>query len=124
MHNKIKAMFELQNTLNNNTNGVKWHEGTTKEGRAINWNRCIFMEVAEAIESIGSWKHWKDLNAKTDYENIKIELTDIFHFLLSKQIEVFNGNMENAVNDFLLRYDAIKNNASTLPLLESLETIA
>jgi len=122
--NKILEMYKLQNKLNIDTNGKEWTKGITTEGREINWSRCIFMETAEAIESIGSWKHWKDLNAATDYNNIKIELVDIIHFLISDHITGFEGNIDEAAEDFYKRYNATKDNTPTLSLLESLEAIA
>ncbi len=79
---KTYEMLQLQNELNNDTNGVQWREGKTKQGKIINWRRCITMETAELIDSF-PWKHWKSIDAKPDFENIKIELVDIWHFLMS-----------------------------------------
>jgi hypothetical protein len=33
--NQIKQMFELQQKLNDTTNGLIWTEGATKEGREL-----------------------------------------------------------------------------------------
>ncbi len=79
---KIYAMLQLQNELNNDTNGVAWRKGVTKSGKVINWKRCIYMESAELIDSF-PWKHWKSIDAKPDFANIKIELVDIWHFIMS-----------------------------------------
>ncbi|BAF70125.1 dUTP diphosphatase [Nitratiruptor sp. SB155-2] len=79
---KMVEMFTLQNELNNDTNGIQWRKGMTKQGKPINWKRCIYMETAELIDSF-PWKHWKSIDAKPDLENIKIELVDIWHFLMS-----------------------------------------
>ena len=84
---KIREMVELQIELNKITNGDKWLEGITREGAIINWGRCIYMETAELIDSF-PWKHWKDINAAPDIENIKMELVDIWHFIISSQIEL------------------------------------
>jgi len=35
------------------------------------------------------WKHWKDIDAKADYENIKIEIVDIWHFVMSEALRVY-----------------------------------
>jgi len=87
MLEKFKEMFELQNQLNINTNGDEWAETSlTLQGRNIDWLRCIYMEVAEAIDSL-NWKHWKDINSKDNIENVKIELIDIWHFIMSEQIK-------------------------------------
>jgi dimeric dUTPase (all-alpha-NTP-PPase superfamily) len=83
MKNKILEMFSLQEQLNNNTNGIDWKSGITNKERLINWNRCIYMEISEFIESF-NWKHWKNINGTIDYENAKIELVDVWHFLMSE----------------------------------------
>jgi len=83
---KINTMFDLQYDLNNETNGNEWITGVTKDGRDIDWDLCISQETAELIDSIKSWKHWKDLNAPTDYENLKMEVVDIWHFLTGEII--------------------------------------
>ncbi len=79
---KIYAMLQLQNELNNDTNGVQWRNDVTKNGKRINWKRCIYMETAELIDSF-PWKHWKSIDAQPDLQNIKLELVDIWHFLMS-----------------------------------------
>ncbi len=79
---KIYEMLQLQNRLNNDTNGVQWREDRTKNGKLINWKRCIYMETAELIDSF-PWKHWKSIDAQPDMQNVKIELVDIWHFLMS-----------------------------------------
>jgi len=81
----IKEMLTLQINTNNNTCGVDWVEGKTLEGRSIDWGRCIVMESVELIDCY-PWKHWKNLNAPIDEMNAKIELVDIFHFLISHSI--------------------------------------
>ncbi len=84
---KIANMLKLQQELNDNTNGKGWEKGFTKQGKEINWRRCIYLEAAELIESY-PWKHWKNINAQPDYENIKIELVDIWHFVMSEILRV------------------------------------
>ncbi|WP_300363233.1 dUTP diphosphatase [Hydrogenimonas sp.] len=79
---KLKEMFALQNRLNDDTNGPRWREGVTKQGKVINWKRCIVMESAELIDSF-SWKHWKNIAGGIDLENIRIEMVDIWHFVMS-----------------------------------------
>jgi len=82
---KIKAIVDLQNELNIQTAGENWTKGYTKEGRNINWFRAITLEVAEAIDSL-NWKHWKDINSPDDLDNLKVELVDILHFIISQKI--------------------------------------
>ncbi|MCH9711496.1 MAG: dUTP diphosphatase [Proteobacteria bacterium] len=96
--NQIKQMFELQQQLNDATNGTIWTEGATKEGRQISWLRCIYMEAAEAIDSF-NWKHWKDIDAKPDLDNVKVELVDIWHFLMSEAIHYGDAGFAEIYND-------------------------
>ncbi|CAC9590757.1 Dimeric dUTPase [uncultured Candidatus Thioglobus sp.] len=96
--NYIKQMFELQQQLNDATNGEIWTEGATKEGRQISWLRCIYMEAAEAIDSF-NWKHWKDLDAKPDLGNARVELVDIWHFIMSEAIHFGDAGFAEMYND-------------------------
>jgi len=84
----IKEMFALQQKLNDETNGVGWENGYTKNNRIINWKRCIYMESVELIDSF-NWKHWKDINKDIDWDNAIIELVDIWHFVMSLALEDF-----------------------------------
>ncbi len=83
---KLLTMLELQNSLNNSTNGDGWVKGETKNGKKIDWLRCIYMEAFELIDSY-PWKHWQNINAKVDRANIKIESVDIWHFVMSQALK-------------------------------------
>lgn len=96
--NYIKQMFKLQEQLNNKTNGIQWTDGITKEGRHILWHRCIYMEAAEAIDSF-NWKHWKDIDAQPDWDNAKVELVDIWHFIMSEGIHIGDRGYAEAFNN-------------------------
>ncbi len=85
---KLSTMLDLQQQLNDNTNGEGWENGMTKNGKKIDWRRCIYLEAAELIESY-PWKHWKNIDASPDYENIKIEAVDIWHFVLSESLRLY-----------------------------------
>ena len=90
---KILQMLELQQELNDATNGLGWENGMTKNGKVIDWKRCTYLECAELIESY-PWKHWKNIDAKPDYANIKIEAVDIWHFIMSQGLEDYKrGNL-------------------------------
>ncbi len=87
----VAEMFTLQQKLNDQTNGKGWEKGYNKHDRIINWKRCIHMESAELIDSF-NWKHWKDINIAPDWNNIKIELVDIWHFVMSLGLEYYKNN--------------------------------
>ncbi|MDA3055153.1 MULTISPECIES: dUTPase [unclassified Campylobacter] len=92
-YKKIKEMFLMQQRLNDETNGVSWEDGYTKNGKLINWKRCIYMECAELIDSF-AWKHWKNIAAAPDIDNIVIEIVDIWHFVMSYVLEQ-NKNLKS-----------------------------
>ena len=99
---KILLMLQLQAQLNEATNGSKWVDGITKNGKVINWRRCIYMECAEMVDSF-AWKHWKDIDAQPDWDNLQIEVVDVWHFIISLGIEHYSkmlkGNIEElAIN--------------------------
>ncbi len=98
----LKQMFSLQQKLNDETNGVGWEDGYTKNDKIINWKRCIYMECAELIDSF-AWKHWKDIDSPTDWDNVKVEIIDIWHFIMSLVLEHYKnkdlGDIDKVVND-------------------------
>jgi len=98
---KILLMLQLQNQLNDATNGEEWTKGTTKNGKTINWNRCIYMECAEMVDSF-SWKHWKSINKEPDWDNLQIEVVDVWHFILSLAIENYSQNLKGGVIELAL----------------------
>ena len=74
----LQKMFELQDELNIRIKGPDWRDLN------LNWNRAIWTECAELIESM-DWKWW----AKTD-ENVynqHVELVDIWHFGMSNLLQ-------------------------------------
>lgn len=83
---KLLQMLELQQQLNDATNGENWEAGVTKNGKTIDWKRCIYMESAEMIDSF-AWKHWKSIAAETDWANLQIEVVDVWHFVMSLALE-------------------------------------
>ncbi|PHR54068.1 MAG: dUTPase [Arcobacter sp.] len=95
---KILEMLKLQQELNDATNGTGWEDGLTKNGKIIDWKRCIYMESAELIDSF-AWKHWKAINKAPDWDNIKVETIDIWHFALSLLLQEYKlqnlGSLED-----------------------------
>jgi len=102
--NHIEQMLHLQQQLNDATNGEGWEEGITKNGKYINWKRCSYLECAELIESY-PWKHWKNIDAEPDYENIKIEAVDIWHFIMSQALSDYKtkelGSIEELADNIV-----------------------
>jgi dimeric dUTPase (all-alpha-NTP-PPase superfamily) len=110
---KILLMVQLQNQLNEATNGEAWTQGLTKNGRVINWKRCIYMECAEMIDSF-SWKHWKSLNQEADWDNLQIEVIDVWHFIISLAIENYSKNLKGGIEELAI-------NISHLPAFSKID---
>ena len=94
---KIKQMLEMQQQLNDATGGKGWENGFTDKGKVIDWPRCIYLEAAELVDSY-PWKHWKNIDAEPDYENIKIEIVDIWHFVMSEALRDYKTNQKGNID--------------------------
>ncbi|MCD4668253.1 MAG: dUTP diphosphatase [Sulfurimonas sp.] len=98
---KILLMLQLQTQLNDATNGEAWVKGITKNGKVINWKRWIYMECAEMVDSF-SWKHWKSINKEPDWDNLQIEVIDVWHFIISLAIENYSQNLKGGIEDLAI----------------------
>ena len=107
MNDKILLMLQLQDQLNNATNGEAWREGVTKNGKTINWRRCIYMECAEMIDSF-SWKHWKNIHQEPDWANMQIEVVDVWHFIISLALEEYSKNLTGDVEDLAMNLSELE----------------
>ncbi len=107
MNDKILVMLQLQNQLNNATNGEEWTQGVTKNGKTINWRRCIYMECAEMVDSFG-WKHWKSIEQEADWDNMQIEVVDVWHFIMSLAIEEYVKNFKGGVEDIAIALSELR----------------
>lgn len=57
--------------------------------RGLAWHRAIYIEAAEFIEHLATWKWWKA--GQPDFPQANMELVDIFHFGLSWFINQYAG---------------------------------
>lgn len=108
---KILLMLQLQAQLNDATNGDKWIKGVTKNGKKINWKRCIYMECAEIVDSF-SWKHWKNIHQEPDWENLQIEVVDVWHFIMSLAIENYSQTMRGGIEDLAINISSLESFSS------------
>ncbi len=110
---KLQKMIDMQYKLNTATCGEDWIESEVckKTGKKISWEAAIIDEVSELLESINPY-HWK--NKPVDMQNAKVEVVDIWHFLMSITIAKYSNpkevliellteqkapNSENKIND-------------------------
>ncbi len=105
---QLLEMFKLQQQLNDETNGKNWENGYNKYNRLINWRRCIYMECAELIDSF-NWKHWKDIKKDPNWENIKIEIVDIWHFVMSLGLEFYKNNNLGDIKNLVDAVNSLEN---------------
>lgn len=69
------------------------------------WYRASWLETAELVEST-DWKWWKSTPmTQVKIDNLKIELVDIWHFILSELIEKYSilGYDEKTVNNMIAK---------------------
>lgn len=79
---KLEQIFYLQKELNERI-GVSL-EGLSEEGKTqwvLNYTRAMQQEMSELIDSV-PWKWWAKYQ-KFDEQNAKVEIVDMFHFLIS-----------------------------------------
>ena len=75
---RMLEMLVLQEQLEVKISGPDWRE------QGNDYGLCIYMEANEMIDHHG-WKHWKA--HKPDYDAIRLELVDIWHFTLAMLLQ-------------------------------------
>ena len=79
---KLDEIFSMQDTLNKRI-GVNT-DGMSDEDKAkwvLNYTRAMQQEMSELIDSV-PWKWWAKYQ-EFDEQNAKVEVVDLFHFLIS-----------------------------------------
>ncbi|RJP59992.1 MAG: dUTPase [Candidatus Auribacter fodinae] len=79
---KMSEMFDLQKQLNKRI-GVDT-DTLDDDGRVqwiLNYSRALSQELAELIDSV-PWKWWAKYQT-FDKQNARVEVVDLFHFLIS-----------------------------------------
>jgi dimeric dUTPase (all-alpha-NTP-PPase superfamily) len=79
---KLEEIFSMQDALNRRI-GVALPPATDEEKAKwiLNYTRALQQETAELIDSV-PWKWWAKYQ-KFDEQNAKVEVVDLFHFLVS-----------------------------------------
>src|SRR5277367_6456239 len=79
---KLDQIFKLQSELNQK---IRVHTASmSEEGKTqwvLNYSRAMQQELAELVDSV-PWKWWAKYQ-KFDEQNAKVEVVDLFHFLVS-----------------------------------------
>ena len=79
---KLDKIFEMQDVLNQRI-GVVTDQLSEEEKTkwVLNYTRAMQQELAELIDSV-PWKWWAKYQ-DFDEQNAKVEIVDLFHFLIS-----------------------------------------
>ena len=79
---KLEEIFQMQDALNRRI-GVNLPPASDEEKAKwiLNYTRALQQETAELIDSV-PWKWWAKYQ-KFDEQNAKVEVVDLFHFLVS-----------------------------------------
>jgi dimeric dUTPase (all-alpha-NTP-PPase superfamily) len=79
---KLEEIFQMQDALNRRI-GVHLPPAADEEKAKwiLNYTRAMQQETAELIDSV-PWKWWAKYQ-KFDEQNAKVEVVDLFHFLVS-----------------------------------------
>ncbi len=90
---KLIDMLKLQDDLNKKIN-VNWREIRKKE----DFVRATWIECAELVDSL-PWKWWKKQEA--DINNVKVEIVDIWHFIMSYLLMEFSKYEDIANSEYI-----------------------
>jgi dimeric dUTPase (all-alpha-NTP-PPase superfamily) len=102
---QLRELWQMQKALNERIGVNMEGMGTEEKTRWIlNYTRAMTQEIAELNDSV-PWKWWAKYQ-KFDEQNARVEVVDLFHFLISiAQVlgmsadDVFNAYIKkNAVN--------------------------
>ncbi len=79
---QLRELFRMQRSLNErigvHTDGMSEEEKTKW---LLNYTRAMSQEIAELTDSV-PWKWWAKYQ-KFDEQNARVEVVDLFHFLIS-----------------------------------------
>ena len=96
---KLENIFDLQEQLNRRI-GVRMDEMNDEDQAKwiLNYVRAMQQELAELTDSV-PWKWWANYQ-EFDKQNAKVEIVDLFHFLIS-MAQVMGMTAENVHEAYL-----------------------
>ena len=96
---KLEEIFQMQDALNRRI-GVNLPPPTDEEKTkwVLNYTRAMQQETAELIDSV-PWKWWAKYQ-KFDEQNARVEVVDLFHFLIS-MAQVLGMSADDVFNAYV-----------------------
>jgi dimeric dUTPase (all-alpha-NTP-PPase superfamily) len=118
----LLAMLELQDSMNKKID-ADWR------AKRHAYLRAVLVEATEALEHYG-WKWWK--KQSPDMSQLRIELIDVWHFVLSEYLLRSNGDKAAAAHtiaadwtsDAAFLFDGARYDPQTLDMRQQLELLA
>lgn len=89
----------MQDALNKRIGVIT--EGMTEEDKTkwlLNYSRAMTQEIAELVDSV-PWKWWAKYQ-KFDEQNARVEVVDLFHFLIS-MAQVLGMSADDVFNAYI-----------------------
>lgn len=108
----IQEMLDLQNQFNQNLS-------PTWKSDDYPYHRATWLEAAELIESL-NWKWWKHQN--NDWDNVTVELVDIWHFVMSQAL--IKEMTADTFTQYIGTHAPDQNENTLIPLAEQLAKAA
>ena len=96
---QLRELFRMQKALNERI-GVQT-DGMSEEEKTkwlLNYTRAMNQELAELTDSV-PWKWWAKYQ-KFDAQNAKVEVVDLFHFLIS-MAQVLGMSADDVFNAYV-----------------------
>ena len=111
---QCNKMLEMQDNINSHVN-QDWKYANN------DWTLAILVETVEAIEHHG-WKWWK--HQEKDMNQLRMELVDIWHFMLSHSLCFVPSTNPNQTAKYILALDSSNKKYSTQSCLDNLKSFA
>jgi len=104
---KLENIFELQEQLNSRIGvNMKGMDEAEQTKWILNYVRAMQQELSELTDSV-PWKWWAKYQ-KFDKQNAKVEIVDLFHFLIS--LAQVMGMTADDVHEAYLKKNKVNHN--------------
>jgi dimeric dUTPase (all-alpha-NTP-PPase superfamily) len=96
---QLRELWRMQTALNDRI-GVQMERMSEEEKTKwiLNYSRAMTQEIAELVDSV-PWKWWAKYQ-KFDEQNARVEVVDLFHFLIS-MAQVLGMSADDVFNAYI-----------------------